>query len=78
MGPVGIGQGIRVGLLACTGTPGPVPHPIRGCPEQHKASFEPRGKRTLLGAPSVSLHALAAGAPPHPWGGVCYLAGGRH
>lgn len=40
MGPVGIGWGVRVGYLAGTGTPGPVPHPIQSCPEQHKTGFE--------------------------------------
>lgn len=40
MGPVGRGWGVRVGCLACTGTPGPTPHPRQSCPEQHKTGFE--------------------------------------
>lgn len=66
MGPVGIGRGTRVGYLVGTGTPGPVPYPIRSCPEQHKTGFEwKEGKKHSSGSaePVPSCSGLRSPTP---------------
>lgn len=78
MGPVGIGWGVRVGCLACTGTPGPVPHPAQsGCPEQHKTSFEQKREEHIPRGAEPVLSRSGPGSPtPHAGVPVTWWAGG--